>query len=111
MTCAVIVFINVAFLKGFTNASSRIFRVTYLFSLIPNELAGRVNSFFNVMNTVFRLIFLSMFTLPFFMDGSNIVYAYGILAGFCFIAGIVLLIYYKQFSTLTEGMSSHDNDH
>lgn len=110
-TCAVIIFINVAFLKGFTNASSRIFRVTYLFSLIPNELAGRVNSFFNVMNTVFRLIFLSMFTLPFFMDGSNVVYAYGILAVFCFIAGVVLLIYYKQFSKLTEGMSSHDDDH
>lgn len=110
-TCAVIIFINVAFLKGFTNASSRIFRVTYLFSLIPNELAGRVNSFFNVMNTVFRLIFLSLFTLPFFMDGSNVVYAYGILAVFCFIAGIVLLIYYKQFSKLTEGMSSHDDDH
>lgn len=110
-TCAVIIFINVAFLKGFTNASSRIFRVTYLFSLIPNELAGRVNSFFNVMNTVFRLIFLSLFTLPFFMDGSNVVYAYGILAVFCFIAGVVLLIYYKQFSKLTEGMSSHDDDH
>lgn len=111
MTCAIIVFINVAFLKGFTNASSRIFRVTYLFSLIPNELAGRVNSFFNVMNTVFRLIFLSLFTLPFFMEGSNVVYAYGILAVFCFIAGVVLLIYYKQFSQLTEGMSSHDEDH
>lgn len=111
MTCAVIVFINVAFLKGFTNASSRIFRVTYLFSLIPNELAGRVNSFFNVMNTVFRLIFLSMFTLPFFMDGSNIVYAYGILAVFCFIAGIVLLIYYKQFSQLTEGMRPNEDKH
>ena len=111
MTCAVIVFINVAFLKGFTNASSRIFRVTYLFSLIPNELAGRVNSFFNVMNTVFRLIFLSMFTLPFFMDGSKIVYAYGILAVFCFIAGIVLLIYYKQFSQLTEGMRPNEDKH
>lgn len=111
LTCAIIVFINVAFLKGFTNASSRIFRVTYLFSLIPNELAGRVNSFFNVMNTVFRLIFLSLFTLPFFMEGSNVVYAYGILAVFCFIAGIVLLIYYKQFSQLTEGMSSNDDTH
>jgi DHA3 family macrolide efflux protein-like MFS transporter len=111
MTCAIIVFINVAFLKGFTNASSRIFRVTYLFSLIPNELAGRVNSFFNVMNTVFRLIFLSLFTLPFFMEGSNVVYAYGVLAVFCFIAGVVLLIYYKQFAQLTEGMSSHDDGH
>jgi len=111
LTCAIIVFINVAFLKGFTNASSRIFRVTYLFSLIPNELAGRVNSFFNVMNTVFRLIFLSMFTLPFFMDGSNIVYAYGILAVFCFIAGVVLLIYYKQFSQLTEGMNPNEDKH
>jgi DHA3 family macrolide efflux protein-like MFS transporter len=111
LTSAIIIFINVAFLKGFTNASSRIFRVTYLFSLIPNELAGRVNSFFNVMNTVFRLIFLSIFTLPFFMQGSNVVYAYGILAVFCFIAGIVLLIYYKQFSKLTEGISSNDDEH
>lgn len=111
VTCAVIIFINVAFLKGFTNASSRIFRVTYLFSLIPNELAGRVNSFFNVMNTVFRLIFLSLFTMPIFMDGSNVVYAYLVLAIFCFIAGVVLLIYYKQFSQLTEGMSSNDDSH
>ncbi len=110
VTCAVIVFINVAFLKGFTNASSRIFRVTYLFSLIPNELAGRVNSFFNVMNTVIRLIFLSLFTLPFFMDGSNITYAYAILGGFCFVAGVVLLVYYKQFAKLTESIASHDDD-
>jgi DHA3 family macrolide efflux protein-like MFS transporter len=111
MTCAVIIFINVAFLKGFTNASSRIFRVTYLFSLIPNELAGRVNSFFNVMNTIFRLLFLSIFTVPFFMQGSNVTYAYSILGGFCFVAGVVFLIYYKQFSQLTEGMTPNEDKH
>ena len=111
VTCSVIIFTNVAFAKGFTNAGSRIFRVTYLFSLIPNELAGRVNSFFNVVNTIFRLIFLAIFTLPFFMKGSNIIYAYSILAGFCLIAGIVLLINYKQFSSLTENIASHDEEH
>src|SRR5690606_31913005 len=37
-----------ALIIGFTNSGSRIFRVSYLFGLIPNAIMGRVNSMFNV---------------------------------------------------------------
>jgi MFS family permease len=100
-TALVSVYLVVALFKGFSNAGSRIFRVSYLFALIPNELAGRVNSFFNVINTVFRLFFILLFVLPFFEEGNNVIYAYFILATFCVLAGLILVFKYKDFNSLT----------
>jgi MFS family permease len=102
MFALVWLFLLVAFIKGFTNAGSRIFRVSYLFALIPNELAGRVNSFFNVLNTFFRLFFIALFVFPFFSENSNVVYAYAILALFCVASGFLLIFKYKDFNSLTE---------
>ncbi|MBO9698836.1 MAG: MFS transporter [Sporocytophaga sp.] len=101
----VIVFLGISMITGFTNAGSRIFRVSYLFNLIPNELTGRVNSMFNVINTVFRMIFIIAFIFPFFSKGSNVVYAYLILGLFTLIAGIVLIFLYKRILRLTERIS------
>lgn len=106
-----IVFYVVSFMFGIANAGSRIFRISYLFMLVPNELTGRVNSMFNVITTVFRLIFILTFSLHFFAKESNIVYAYLILGCFTLTAGVVLIVLYKKLLRLTEGLSDSENSH
>lgn len=106
-----IVFYFVSFIFGLANAGSRIFRISYLFMLVPNELTGRVNSMFNVITTVFRLFFILTFSLPFFAKGSNITFAYGTLGVFTFATGIVLVFLYKKLLTLTENISETDGHH
>lgn len=101
---AVWIFFLISFIIGFTNAGSRIFRVSYLFKLIPNELTGRVNSIFNVINTLFRILFILIFCFPFFHKGSNVTYAYAILGTFTLGAGTVLLVLYKRLILITENL-------
>lgn len=100
------VFYSFCFIIGFTNAGSRIFRVSYLFNLVPNELTGRVNSIFNVVTTLCRIIFILIFLLPFFKDGSNITNAYIFLGLFTLISGIILTYLYKPLLKLTENIPS-----
>lgn len=105
------VFFFISFLIGFTNSGSRIFRVSYLFRLIPNELTGRVNSIFNVINTVFRMIFILIFCMPFFHDASNVRFAYLILGGFTFISGMILVFMYKKFIEMTAKIAPSGDGH
>src|SRR5690606_15400245 len=51
----VMIYYLFALIIGFTNSGSRIFRVSYLFGLIPNTIMGRVNSMFNVYTTIIRV--------------------------------------------------------
>ncbi|MBX9850603.1 MAG: MFS transporter [Cytophagaceae bacterium] len=97
-------------LIGFTNAGSRIFRVSYLFNLVPNEVTGRVNSIFNVVTTLCRVIFTLIFLLPFFKDGSNVTNAYFFLGLFTLTSGIILTYLYKPLLKLTENIAS-DQSH
>ncbi len=99
-------FYFVCFLKGFVNSGSRIFRVSYLFRLVPVDLTGRVNSMFNVYTTIFRMVFILAFAFPFFSQGSNVTYAYAILGTFTLVAGLILIILYPKFLKLTEGVDT-----
>lgn len=99
---SVLIYYLFALIIGFTNSGSRIFRVSYLFGLIPNTIMGRVNSMFNVYSTIVRFIFLIAFSLPFFNEGSNIVYTYLIMGIFCFASGLVLVNIYNKVLVLTE---------
>jgi MFS transporter, DHA3 family, macrolide efflux protein len=92
---------------GFTNAGSRIFRVSYLFNLVPNELTGRVNSIFNVVTTAFRTIFILIFLLPFFQEGSRVTNAYFFLGLFTLASAILLTYLYKPLLKLTESISAN----
>lgn len=105
------VFYVVCFLKGFVNSGSRIFRVSYLFRLVPVDLTGRVNSMFNVYTTIFRMVFILMFVFPFFSEGSNVVYAYAILGTFTLVAGILLIVLYPKFIKLTESIETPNSSH
>ncbi len=87
----------VGFLIGFANAGTRILRVSYLFDHIPNQVIGRVNSVFSVLNLIMRTSFTLVFSLAFFAQGENITYAYYVMAGYTLLSGVVLLRYYPKF--------------
>jgi MFS transporter, DHA3 family, macrolide efflux protein len=96
-----------SFIMGFTNAGSRIFRVTYLFRLIPNEMAGRVNSILNVIGILIRFALIIIFSA--FASGTKVTYAYLALGLYTLISGLILIYLYKPLLKLTESISSgHD---
>lgn len=107
---SVVVFYLISFLFGIANAGSRIFRITYLFMLVPNEITGRVNSMFNVITTALRLVFLLTFMLPFFSEGNHVTWAYFILGMFTLITGIILIVIYKKILDLTEKSAAKAHD-
>lgn len=79
---------------GLTNSGNRILRMTYIFNHIPNRFIGRSNSVFYVVGTVKRVIFIALFSLPFFSAGHNIVHAYTVLGFLAIIAvGILAAVY------------------
>jgi MFS transporter, DHA3 family, macrolide efflux protein len=89
-----------SFILGFTNAGSRIFRVSYLFRVIPNEMAGRVNSLLNVIANVIRIIFILLFSA--FATGEHVVYAYLTLGVYTLVSGVILIYLYKPLLKLTQ---------
>jgi MFS transporter, DHA3 family, macrolide efflux protein len=110
-THEVYIFFLFSFVVGFTNAGSRIFRVSYLFNLIPNEITGRVNGIFNVVNILIRIILISIFLFPLFRVGSNITYAYLILGLVTLVAALVLIYLYKPLLRLTEEAELKEDVH
>ncbi len=94
------VFCLMLLLFGLSNSGSRIIRVTYIFRRVPNQVIGRVQSIFQVINVLFRLFFIALFSLPFFV--SHIEWSFGIF-GFCCLlaAAIIIGIYPKLTRTNT----------
>ena len=88
----------VSLILGFTNAGIRVLRLTYLFNHIPNELMGRVNSIFNMMNVLTRTLFILLFSLPFFTFGNHMIWAYLVMAVFLLLSGMVLIVNYKKLN-------------
>ena len=84
-------FFIMSLMLGVTNSGTRILRMTYLFTVIPNQVFGRAGSIFNVSNILLRLMFLSIFALPFFHLSNNIIYTFWIFTVFIIIAGVVLI--------------------
>ena len=96
-----LLFYTCLFLTGITNAGTRIIRVTFLFNQIPNHVIGRTNSVFTVINLIVRSVLIGVFSLPYFMGGPTVRYAY--LFGGLFVAAsaIPLLIDYKNLRALS----------
>lgn len=88
----------ISIILGFTNAGIRVLRLTYLFNHVPNELMGRVNSVFNMVNVLTRTLFIFLFSLPFFTFGNNMIWAFLIMSVFLLISGIVLMVNYKKLN-------------
>lgn len=85
---------------GIANAGIRIQRITYLFNHIPNHIIGRTNSVFQSINIFLRAVFLGIFSIPFFSQGSNIIWAFVIASVAVFISLFPLLLNYKQLRKL-----------
>ncbi|MBI1287381.1 MAG: MFS transporter [Flavobacteriales bacterium] len=79
-------------LIGFTNAGTRITRVTFLFNHVPNNIIGRANSIFYVYNITGRGLLLTLFALPFFSASNNIIWAYVISGSFILVSVIPLMM-------------------
>ncbi len=88
------VFLLMMVLLGLSNSGSRIMRVTYMFKHIPNQVLGRTQSVFQVINVLFRLSLIALLSLPFFVH--NIGYAFIVLTTGCIVAAGVLVYYYKE---------------
>ncbi len=85
-----------AFFLGISNAGIRIQRITYLFNHIPNNIIGRTNSVFQSINIFLRSVFLGIFSMAFFNEGSNIVWAMVIAAAAIMVSFVPLLYHYKK---------------
>lgn len=95
---SVLLFLGVGLLIGFSNAGIRVLRVAYLFEHIPNNIIGRTNSVFSMANILMRVGFILLFSNAFFSQGSNITWAYGVMALFVLLALITLLLqHYHPF--------------
>jgi len=105
-TRSVLLFFLLGFVIGFTNAGTRIMRVSYLLSLVPNNIIGRVNGVFNVTNVLMRVGFIFLFTHHFFSEGSNIAYGNAILGTFTLLSGLVILMNYRKLVDLTKNRGS-----
>jgi MFS family permease len=99
-TKSVLAFYLVSFIIGISNAGTRILRITYLFSHIPNNIIGRVGSVFNCMSVIIRTVLISIFTLKFFSEGDTIKWGYSIGVILLTAALIPLIKNYKKLISL-----------
>lgn len=96
LTKSVGIFVALGFLVGISNSGIRILRVTYLVRIIPNEVIGRANSFFQVVNVLMRLFFMGLLALNMF-GGPNVIYGLMAMGGACLLAGLVLIVRFAKF--------------
>ncbi len=85
----------IAFITGICNAGSRVLRVTYLFSHIPNQVFGRSNGIFTMINIGFRIFFLLLFSIPFFLRSNHVIWSFFIFCAFLVTCAWVLLRQHK----------------
>ncbi len=97
-TKGIVIFYAVSLLLGITNAGIRVIRVSYLFTVLPNQVMGRANSIFFVSNALARVFFLALFSLPFFHHSGNVIYTFAILTLFMAICAGVLMLFYKKIA-------------
>ncbi len=97
ITTSIAIFYGMCLLLGIMNAGTRIMRVTYLFTHVPNYLYGRASSIFFLTNISFRILFLGIFSLAFFHEGNNVIYTFAILSVFLFLTALILIRNYERF--------------
>lgn len=78
-------------LLGYANASIRYYRVSYMWSLVPNQLNGRVSSVTNLSSYVCRALLGFVFVLPYFHGRIGMQHTMLFLAGFVFMTGLAIL--------------------
>lgn len=96
------VFYAIGIVQGFSNAGTRILRMTYLFHHIPNQLIGRTGGVFMTLSILIRLVFLLLLSRPFFVTGNHVIYSFGILGIFVLASAILMIANYRKLVALPE---------
>lgn len=96
VTQTVGIFYAFSFLIGITNAGTRVLRTTFLFNHISNDIIGRTNSVFSVINILFRSAFIFLFSIAWFSSGSHVVWAYAACGTFVLGSALLLIKNYKR---------------
>ncbi len=99
-TKSVIGFYLFSVLIGWSNAGTRITRVTFLFNHVPNNIIGRANSIFYVYNIASRGILITIFAMEYFSESNNIIWTYVISGCFILVSAIPLVLVQRQLSNL-----------
>lgn len=87
------------FFVGFSNAGTRVMRITFLFHHIPNHIIGRASGVFQMINILLRFGFISLFAMAFFSEGNQVVYAYFIAGSFILLSIAPLLLFYRRLTS------------
>lgn len=85
------IFYVAALSMGLSNAGIRVLRTTYLMHTIPNQVYGRANGIFNMINVGMRIVFMGIFAIPFFADPKHVIYTFVVMSVFLAGASIVML--------------------
>lgn len=99
----ILLFLGAYLMIGFANAGIRVLRTTYIFNVVPNSIIGRASSVLMVINSLFRLIFIALFSIPFFNIGVNVQFTMIILGIFVFFGALLLIKNFKKIASLNEG--------
>ena len=105
LTRSVVVFLGVGLMIGFSNAGARVLRLSFLFRYIPNQVIGRVNSIFGIINVMNRTFFILILSIPYFGVGSHILWGYALMALFTFASAGVLAARYQRIVTMSSASS------
>ena len=87
------------FILGLTNAGTRVQRVVYIFQSVPNQLFGRVNSAFALVNGLTRITLIFISSLPLFLNEN---------VGNVLLVFIVLLTVTAIFLTKNEFLAKNE---
>jgi MFS family permease len=100
ITQSALYFFIFSMLIGITNAGTRVLRVTWLFQHIPNNIIGRTGSVFQVINIVTRSLFIALFSLAFFSEGTNVRWCYAIFGIYLMCSFSLLFLFSKKINAL-----------
>ena len=100
LTNSIAVLLFFSILTGLGNSGARVLRVTFLFEHIPNHMIGRVISVFQMINIFFRFSFILLFSMAFFAEGNQVIYAYLISGIFIGLNMLGLVLYYRPLMGL-----------
>ena len=87
-------------LFGFSNASIRFNRISYLWKLVPNQLMGRVSAVLNISSYLLRAIWGFIFSLPFFTGREGMLWVMWVLFFFILFSGIIIYRYSTEIKSL-----------
>lgn len=78
-------YLTAAVLLGFGNAGCRVARSALMLHLIPNEVMGRINTFYNVFDRLMRTLLVG---------GLTLIDLYGPRSGFALLLAVVIVAYF-----------------